>query len=261
MNEYLVAVPARYASSRLAGKPLASVGGRPMIEAVCTQVLKSSASKVIACVDDERISAALADLKQKTSRLEICMTSDKPRSGTERIAEMIKLKNLDPDTVIVNVQGDEPLICADHINAVADLLFRSGADMSTLCTPITEVKDVFDPNCVKAVLNERGEAMYFSRAPIPYERDVFKGEVKSMSDLSCSHLRHIGIYAYRAKTVLDYLQREPSAAETAESLEQLRLLHYGMRIAVAVTDTPPEAGVDTAEDLERVNRILQSRDH
>lgn len=258
VGDYVVAIPARYASTRLAGKPLALVGGKPMIVQVCLKALASKAKAVIACVDHEEVVKALEPVATENPRLQICLTSDKPRSGTERIAEMLHLQNLDPETIVVNVQGDEPLITKDHIDEVASLLARSGADMSTLCAPITTISDVFDPNCVKVVLDKNNFALYFSRAPIPYERDNFMRGVDQVTKLEYTHYHHIGIYGYKAKTILDYLQREPAPLEQAESLEQLRLLHYGMRIAVATTDRPPETGVDTQADLERVNRILAS---
>ena len=225
MSDYIVAIPARYASTRLAGKPLASVGGEPMICQVCKKALAAQAQAVIACIDHEAVAQALKPLAAENPRLKVCMTSDKPRSGTERIAEMLRNEQYPTDTIVVNVQG--------------------------------EVADVFDPNCVKVVFNQDQMALYFSRAPIPYERDNFmKGSVQQ---LEFTHYHHIGIYGYRVGTILDYLQRAPAAIEQAESLEQLRLLHYGMSIAVAITDRPPECGVDTAADLERVNKILAAQ--
>lgn len=274
--EFVVAIPARFASTRLAGKPLVMVGDKPMIAQVCLKALQSTATDVIACIDHEKIAEALQPYTQQESRLKICMTSDKPRSGTERIAEMISLRGLSPETIVVNVQGDEPLITPEHITQVATLLARSGSDMATLCAPITNVADVFDPNCVKVVMDQQQRALYFSRAPIPFERDNFMAWQKaqqvnkentephtvlafgsaSLPQLEYTHYHHIGIYAYRVRTIVDYLQRAPALLEQAESLEQLRLLHYGMSIAVAITDRPPETGVDTAADLERVNKIF-----
>ncbi len=254
---YIVAIPARYASTRLAGKPLASVGGEPMICQVCKKALASEAQEVIACIDHEAVAQALAPLAADNPRLKVCMTSQRPRSGTERIAEMLIAQSYPADTIVVNVQGDEPLITPEHIDEVAGLIASKQADMSTLCSPITEVRDVFDPNCVKVVFNQERMALYFSRAPIPYERDNFMaGDV---TELKFTHYHHIGIYGYRVRTILDYLQRAPAELEQAESLEQLRLLHYGMSIAVAITDRPPECGVDTAADLERVNQILAAQ--
>lgn len=257
--DYIVAIPARYGSSRLAGKPLALVDGEPMIVKVCKKSLESSANQVIACVDHDEVAKALESLALENKRLVICMTDSAPRSGTERIAQMLKLKNIAPDTIVVNVQGDEPLITKDHIDEVANLLARSGAHMSTLCNRITHIADVFDPNCVKVVMDKDNFALYFSRTPIPYERDNFAQGQDKVTELKCAHYHHIGIYGYKAATILDYLQREPAAIEEAESLEQLRLLHYGMKIAVATTDRPPETGVDTLADLERVNRIFKEQ--
>lgn len=257
--DYIVAIPARYGSSRLAAKPLALVDGEPMIVKVCKKALESSASQVIACIDHEQVAQALEPLAHDNSRLVVCMTDSAPRSGTERIAQMLKLKNIDLDTIVVNVQGDEPLITKDHIDEVANLLARSGAHMSTLCNRITQISDVFDPNCVKVVMDKDNFALYFSRAPIPYERDNFAKGIDKVTELTCAHYHHIGIYGYKAATILDYLQRAPADMEEAESLEQLRLLHYGMKIAVATTDRPPETGVDTLADLERVNRIFKEQ--
>lgn len=254
--EYIVAIPSRYASTRLAAKPLAIVDGKPMIVKVCEKALESSAKYVMACIDHEEVAKALEPLAQANERLRICMTSQKPRSGTERIAEMIANEHIDMDTIVVNVQGDEPLITKDHIDEVAALLASSGASMSTLCSEIHNINDVFDPNCVKCVMDMNNFALYFSRTPIPYERDNFALGKENVSELKFKHYHHIGIYGYKAGTILDYLSKEPADIEVAESLEQLRLLHYGMKIAVATTDNPPEIGVDTIADLERVNRIF-----
>lgn len=253
MSEYIVAIPARYASTRLPGKPLVDVGGMPMIRRVCLQALKSGAAKVIACLDDERVRAALDGCKA-----EICMTSPDCKCGTDRIAEMIKAMEISPELTIVNIQGDEPLINPEHIDQVAKLLLESGADMATLCAEITNLQDVFDPNCVKVVMDNRGMALYFSRAPIPYERDNFKVGQDKVKKLQFKHYHHIGIYAYKAATVLKYAVMPQPEVEKCENLEQLRLLDQGMKIAVGITASPPEAGVDTLEDLQRVNAILKA---
>ncbi len=252
MTDYIVAIPARYASTRLPGKPLADIGGTPMIRRVCDQALKSGASRVIACVDDERVSAALEGCKA-----EVCMTSKACKCGTDRIAQMIGLLHIPADTVVVNVQGDEPLINPAHIDQVARLLSTSKADMSTLCAPITNIDDVFDPNCVKVVFDRNGIALYFSRAPIPFERGNFSSD--QVTELRYPHYHHIGIYAYRAGTVLDYTSRPQAEVEKCESLEQLRLMYNGFKIAVGVTENPPETGVDTRADLTRGNEILKRR--
>ena len=250
MSEYIVAIPARYASTRLPGKPLCDVGGMPMIKRVCLQALKSKATEVIACVDDKRVEDVLDGVP-----VTVCQTSLDCKCGTDRIAEMIGILKLDPETVIVNVQGDEPLIEPELIDNVAKLLIDKNADMATLCAKIDNIKDVFDPGCVKVVMDKEGFALYFRRCPIPYERDNFgKGEI---TKLQYDHYHHIGIYAYKAKTILDYHSKPQSMLEKSESLEQLRLLHFGMSIAVGITDRPPETGVDTADDLQRVNDILR----
>lgn len=251
MTDYIVAIPSRLASTRLPNKPLSLVGGVPLIRRVCMQALKSRAQRVIACVDDEKIAACVEGLEGA----EICMTSKEARCGTDRIAEMIKAKNLPRDSVIVNIQGDEPLINPEHIDAVAKLLIDKQADMATLCFLIDNKEDVFDPSCVKVVFDNQGYAMYFSRAPIPYERDNFAAG----KDPAFPHYHHVGIYAYRAGTVLDYTAWEQQENELAESLEQLRVLQHGLKIAVGVIGEHPETGVDTPEDLERVNRVLAQR--
>ena len=222
-----------------------------MIRRVCQQALRSEASMVIACIDNDRVANMLTNLPG----VEVCMTSTSAKSGTDRIAEMIRIKDLPLDSVIVNVQGDEPLINPQHINQVAELLVSTGADMSTLCFRIDNEKDLFDPSCVKVVMDSKGFALYFSRAPIPYERDNFMHH----KPFSFNHYHHIGIYAYRAKTVLDFAAMDQCESERAESLEQLRLLNAGMKIAVGITDESPETGVDTPEDLERINALLRER--
>ncbi len=253
MTDYIVAIPARYASTRLPGKPLADIGGMPMIRRVCLQALNSKAKEIVACVDDKRVGDVLEGVN-----VTVCMTSQECRCGTDRIAEMIKSLNIAPDTVVVNVQGDEPLINPSHIDQVAELLISSGADMATLCSKITEIKDVFDPNCVKVVFDKNGRALYFSRCPIPFERGNFGSDVSKVSELKYPHYHHIGIYAYKAATVLNYTALPQPELERCESLEQLRLMYHGLSIAVGVTERPPEAGVDTEEDLRRVNEILKA---
>lgn len=251
MNKFIIAIPSRFSSSRLPGKPLVEVGGLPMVRRVCLQCLKANPQKVIVCVDDERVSDAIKDLDS----VEICMTSTDAKSGTDRIAQMISNLNLSPDTIIVNVQGDEPLIEPSHIQQVTHVFEDSKADMATLCSPIKNPKDLFDPSCVKVAMNKQGFAMYFSRAPIPYERDNFMHNKPA----TFTHYHHIGIYAYKAGTVTKFAQMSQTPAEAAESLEQLRLLENGMKIAVGITENPPEAGVDTPDDLIRVNKILATR--
>ena len=250
MSDYIVAIPSRLASTRLPNKPLVPICGIPMIRRVCMQALKSKAQRVIACVDSDKIAACLTDLPGT----EVCMTSPQAACGTDRIAQMIESMHLDLETIIVNIQGDEPLISPEHIEAVAQLLVEKQADMATLCFRIDNEHDVFDPSCVKVVFDGNGMALYFSRAPIPYERDNFMHHQAP----TATHYHHIGIYAYKAGTVLRYNQLSRPEIEVSESLEQLRLLHHGMKIAVGVTENPPETGVDTPEDLERVCRYLKA---
>lgn len=222
-----------------------------MVKRVCLQALKSRASRVIACVDAPKVAQVL----EGTPGVKVCMTDPNAQSGTDRIASMIAIEGLDPDTIIVNIQGDEPLIDPKHIDAVAELLVEKQADMATLCFKIDNQEDLMDPSCVKVVMNKQGYAMYFSRAPIPYERDNFAAGRPS----TFNHYHHIGIYAYRAKTVTYFNSLEQSECEKAESLEQLRILDEGMSIAVGIVDDPPETGVDTQQDLDRINKLLAER--
>ena len=251
MQDYIVAIPSRFASTRFPGKPLVLVGGIPMVKRVCMQALKSKAKQVIACVDDERVSAVLNGM----DKVQVCMTSTDCNCGTDRLAQMIKKLNIDENTVIVNVQGDEPLIDPKHIDQVAKLLEDTKADMATLCFEIDNVKDVFDLNCVKVVFDKNQKAIYFSRAPIPYERDNFK--LGNVQELKHKHYHHVGIYAYKAKTVLEYATMSQTSLEIAESLEQLRLMENGKSIAVGICTEPPKTGVDTKEDLDRINAYLK----
>lgn len=253
MSDYIVAIPARYASTRFPGKPLVLVGGIPMIKRVCMQALKSEAKEVIACIDDERVNGVLEGL----DKVKVCMTPNDCNCGTDRLAFMVEKMGITDDTTIVNVQGDEPLINPDHIKQVAKLLEDTKTDMSTLCFKIDNVKDVFDPNCVKVVFDKNNKALYFSRAPIPYERDNFKKEC--IDELDFDHYHHVGIYAYKAGTIKKYAKMPQTSLEKAESLEQLRLMENGMTISVGVALNPPETGVDTPEDLERINKILANQ--
>lgn len=252
MQDYIVAIPARYASTRLPGKPLVDIEGIPMIKRVCMQAKQSNAKRIIVCVDNEKVASVLEDEKD----VEVCMTPVDAKSGTDRIAYMIKTMNLDEKSVIVNIQGDEPLINPEHINLVAKTLIDKNADMASLCAKIDNYADVFNPNMVKVVMDSEMFALYFSRAPIPYERDYFgKGEEK----LHFNHYHHIGIYAYKAKTVTDFLSLPQSHNEQCEMLEQLRLMHYGYKIAMAIIENPPLRGVDTKEDLEAVRAIFRQQ--
>lgn len=250
---YTVVIPSRYASTRLPGKPLLDIMGKPMVVRVAEQALKGGAERVIVATDDTRIRDAVL---ASGVAAEVCMTSPDHNSGTERIAEVVNAVKLGDQEIVINVQGDEPLIPPENIAQVADLLECSQAPMATLCAQITG-EDVFDPNCVKVVINYQGDALYFSRAPIPYERNSFRA-----GDMSAprGHARHIGIYAYRVGFIRKYMTLPPCEIEALESLEQLRVLYHGYRIAVTYAETDPLLGVDTAEDLERVRKIFSERE-
>ncbi len=245
---FVVVIPARYSSSRLPGKPLADIHGKPMIEWVIERALQAGAARVIVATDDERIKRAIAH-----AGAEVCMTSVDHQSGTERLAEVCETLGLAPDTIVVNVQGDEPLIPPAVIRQVAEDLAANQAPMATLAVPITEQEELFNPNAVKVVTDAAGYALYFSRAAIAWERDNFALAERVMR---APHARHVGIYAYRAGFIRQYVGWAPSPLEQIEALEQLRVLWHGERIHVAMALETPPAGVDTADDLERVRRYL-----
>ncbi|MHB8346212.1 MAG: 3-deoxy-manno-octulosonate cytidylyltransferase [Acidiferrobacterales bacterium] len=240
----IVIIPARFASTRLPGKPLADIGGKPMIERVYASARASGARRVVVATDDARISATVRGFGG-----EACMTAADHRSGTDRIAEAIAILGIDPDEIVVNLQGDEPLVPPALIRQVADtLLAHPQASMATACHAIHDRRVFLDPNVVKLVIDRSGFALYFSRAPIPWLRD----ETAGAGEFPVDALRHIGIYAYRAEFVSRYADWSPCPPERIESLEQLRVLWNGERIAVCETPDAPAGGVDTAEDLERV---------
>ena len=251
---FTVIIPARYASSRLPGKPLADIHGKPMIIRVMEQAQKSSASRVIIATDNQQV----FDVVQSYGG-EVVLTSDKHNSGTERLAEVINTFQLADDEVIVNVQGDEPLIPPIIIDQVADNLVKYKTGMATLAVPIVSVEEAFNPGAVKVVMDKDGYALYFSRATIPWERDRFAqlSEQNKLDSIGDFYLRHIGIYAYRAGFIRQYIQWAPSALEQIEMLEQLRVLWYGEKIHVAVAKQAPAIGVDTQEDLDKVRALFQ----
>ncbi|MES2585533.1 MAG: 3-deoxy-manno-octulosonate cytidylyltransferase [Pseudomonadota bacterium] len=243
--EFLVVIPARLGSTRLPRKPLADIGGKPMVIRVAERAQQSNAQSVVVATDSPEIQAACDE-----HRIECLLTSPDHPTGTDRIAEVAQLLKLPADTLVVNVQGDEPLIPPELINQVAQTLADNVAcAISTVAVPITDAEEISNPNVVKVVLNRSGEALYFSRSTIPFVRDA---EATSKA----VHLRHLGIYAYRADFLQAYSRLEPAPPEQAEALEQLRALWNGYRIAVHTASKAPPAGVDTAEDLERVRRIL-----
>jgi 3-deoxy-manno-octulosonate cytidylyltransferase (CMP-KDO synthetase) len=245
--EFLVVIPARLGSTRLPRKPLADIGGKPMVIRVAERAQQSLAQSVVVATDSPEIQAACDEY-----RIECLLTSSDHPTGTDRIAEVAQLLKLPADTLVVNVQGDEPLIPPDLINQVAQTLADNAAcAISTVAVPIVDAAEINNPNVVKVVLNRSNEALYFSRATIPFVRDP-------ESQQAITHLRHLGIYAYRADFLEAYTRLEPAPPEQAEALEQLRALWNGYRIAVHTASEAPPAGVDTAEDLERVRRILAS---
>ncbi len=246
-NRFKIVIPARYASTRLPGKPLLEIAGKPMIQHVVERALASAAGEVVVATDDQRIVTACAELG-----VEAIVTSASHRSGTDRVAEVIERRGWDDDTIVVNLQGDEPCMPSALIDQVAaNLAALDGTGMSTLAYPIHDSAILFDPHVVKVVTDAAGFALYFSRAPIPWHRDEFLGRQVVLSS-SVDFLRHIGLYAYRAAFLKRYVTWEPSPLELAESLEQLRVLWHGERIHVGVAAEEPGPGVDTADDLKRV---------
>lgn len=246
---FTVIIPARYASSRLPGKPLAMIGDKPMIQRVYERAAAAGAAEVIVATDDQRIVTAVEAFGGRAM-----LTSPHHQSGTERIAEVIDYLAIADDHIVVNVQGDEPFIPPEIIRQVADnLANQKQAQMATLAVPIHSLEEVLSPHAVKVVTDVNGYALYFSRAPIPYERDgLSQNKLAALAD----YRRHIGIYAYRAGFVWRYIEWDPSPLEQIESLEQLRVLWYGERIHVAEAIATPPAGIDTPADLVRANQQL-----
>lgn len=246
-----VVIPARYASSRLPGKPLLDIAGKPMIQHVYERARASGAEQVLIATDDVRIADAVEGFGG-----EFCMTSPGHASGTERIAEVARLQGWADDELVVNVQGDEPLMPATLIHQVAEALVREPeADVSTLCERIAHAADLFDPHVVKVVRDRRDYALYFSRASIPWDRDAFSVTTDELPARS-EHYRHIGLYGYRCGFIKQYVSWPACGLEVMESLEQLRVLWHGGRIHVGVALEQPGHGVDTQADLERVRQQL-----
>ncbi|WP_117234356.1 3-deoxy-manno-octulosonate cytidylyltransferase [Vibrio maerlii] len=248
---FTVVIPARYQSTRLPGKPLADIGGKPMVQWVYEQALQAGADTVIVATDDERVQQAVLAFGGQ-----VCMTSPDHESGTERLAEVVTKMGIADDHIIVNVQGDEPLIPPTIIRQVADNLAASVAPMATLGVEISDEEEVFNPNAVKVVTDKEGYALYFSRATIPWDRDNFAKQDKVIEQ---PLLRHIGIYAYRAGFINTYINWQPSPIERIESLEQLRVLWHGEKIHVEKALEAPAAGVDTPEDLEQVRALVATK--
>ena len=243
---FTVIIPARYQSSRLPGKPLLDIGGKPMIQWVVERALASGAQNVVVATDDQRISDVVTQFGGV-----VCMTSSDHESGTERLGEVIDKLGLDSDHIVVNVQGDEPMIPSENITQIANLLIeRPSIPMATLAVPIDDNLDIDNPNAVKVVCDKNSCALYFSRAGIPFDRDGFHRGSREL--IEQNFFRHIGIYAYRAGFIRQYLLMEPSPLEQIESLEQLRVLYHGEKIAVGIAQQAPPAGVDTQADLDRI---------
>ncbi len=250
---FVVAIPARYGSTRLPGKPLREIGGVPMVLRVARQALLAGAGQVVVAVDDPRI----ADVLQRQAGVDICMTRSDHASGTDRLAECAAHYQWASDTVVVNLQGDEPFAPAAGIRAVAAALTDDAAPMATLATPILDAGELFDPNIVKLVRAADGHALYFSRAPLPWARDAFTQDRHHLPP-GMPFLRHIGIYAYRAGFLARYAKLPRTPLEIAESLEQLRVLEHGHVIAVRLTPEPFPPGIDTVEDLARAELWLRN---
>ncbi len=250
---FSVVIPARFASTRLPGKPLADLQGKPMIVRVIEQVRASRARDIVVAVDDEKLSAAVASTKCK-----LLMTRNDHPSGSDRVMEVVEQMAWPDDHIVVNVQGDEPLIPPSVINQVADLLGKNlTLGVATLCHPIFDIAEMLDPNVVKVTLSQTGRALYFSRAPIPWQRGEFNKTAASEMRLEGHWFKHIGIYAYRVGVLRQFVQLKPSMLEVTESLEQLRLLENGFTIAIEPALEPVVGGVDTEADLERVRKLIQ----
>ena len=243
---FTVIIPARLASSRLPEKALADIAGKPMVVRVAERAKLSEAQRVVVATDHTAIAAACSEYG-----IEAVLTGKQHTSGTARLAEAALLLGMADSDIAVNVQGDEPLIDPALINRTAELLGSSSAQMATAAHPIADVAEFLNPNCVKVVLDQRRNALYFSRAPIAWPRDAF-AETQAVLPEGFAPLRHIGLYAYRVGFLHQYVGLPPSPLESIESLEQLRVLWHGGKIAVTVCDNAPAAGVDTAEDLQRV---------
>jgi 3-deoxy-manno-octulosonate cytidylyltransferase (CMP-KDO synthetase) len=249
---FTVLIPARLASSRLPDKPLADIAGLPMVVRVAQRAAQSGASRVVVATDTPAIAQACA-----THGVAAVMTDASHPSGSDRLAQACRLLGLGADEIVVNVQGDEPLIAPALIDAVAILLqSQTQASMSTAAHPIEDVAEFANPNVVKVVTDAQGLALYFSRAPIPWWRDGFAGGIRQLPQQR--PLRHIGIYGYRVNFLQAFPSLPQAPIETAEALEQLRALWHGHRIAVHVSAQAPGPGVDTPEDLARVRALFAS---
>lgn len=246
MNGFVVVIPARFASVRLPGKPLRKIGSKPMLQHVHERAQESMADEVIVATDDTRIARAAEKFGAQ-----VCMTSAEHQSGTERLAEVARMKAWTDDRVVVNLQGDEPLMPPELIVQCAKLLASGDADLATLASPFESCDEFENPNVVKVIVNASGHAIYFSRAGIPYSRSADTRELA----MRCA-LRHHGIYAYRAGVLQQIVGAARSPLEECEQLEQLRALAMGLSIRVGQPARRPGPGVDTEDDLLRVAELL-----
>lgn len=251
MVDFIVAIPARHDSSRLPGKPLREIAGKTMIEHVYQRAKESGATEIFVATDDHRIFTHC-----RSQGMNVELTSRCHQSGTERIAELAGKKQWQDDSIIVNVQGDEPFIPPENIQAVVEnLAANPSAVVATLCEKIQDPAQLFDTNVVKVVRDINDMALYFSRAPVPWSRDTFGSSGGSVPE-GQAYYRHIGLYAYRAGYLREISKAMPSAIEQTESLEQLRVLHYGQSIHTGLTPMPSPAGIDTEQDLENARLSL-----
>jgi 3-deoxy-manno-octulosonate cytidylyltransferase (CMP-KDO synthetase) len=255
VSAFTVIIPARLASSRLERKVLADLGGRPMVVRVAERARESGAARVVVATDHADIRQAVV-----SAGFDVLMTRADHASGTDRLAEAAGLLGLPEDACVVNVQGDEPLIEPGLIHAVAELLAGTPeAAIATACHPIADAAEFFNPNVVKVVLDAKGFARYFSRAPVPYARDAFAAGTPAPLPRGLPCYRHIGIYAYRCAFLREYARLVPAPMEQFEALEQLRALWHGFPIAVSIRTDAPQPGVDTAQDLEHVRALFSAR--
>lgn len=252
-SPFHVVIPSRYAASRLPGKPLRLIAGRPMIEHVHRRGIESGATSVCVATDDERIRAAVQSFGGKAH-----MTSPDHQSGTDRLAEVAGIEGFADDAIVVNLQGDEPCIDPLAVAHVAAILARDGGDIATLATPIGSSAELFSPDVVKVIVDDAGLARWFTRAPVPWVRGAFEAARVPPGELpeGVPFLRHLGLYAYRVSVLRRICAAPPHPHELAESLEQLRALAMGLTIRIGVLDEAPGHGVDTEADLARAERLL-----
>ncbi|ARN75838.1 3-deoxy-manno-octulosonate cytidylyltransferase [Oceanicoccus sagamiensis] len=248
---FSVVIPSRYGSSRLPGKPLADIAGKTMVQRVYEQAQQSQAASVIIATDDQRIISAAEGFNA-----EVIMTSAEHESGTDRLQEVVASLALPDDHIVVNVQGDEPLIPASVINQVAsDLQNNPQAGIATLVEKIDDIDTVFNPNAVKVTIDKQGKALYFSRAPMPWSRDSFDGSNDQLPE-GVNYYRHIGIYAYRVSFLHQFVQWPASSLEVTEKLEQLRALENGVTIMASEACEAIPAGIDTEQDLQAIRALF-----